>query len=115
MFMFVTRGHKPVYRTHTHLSTVNDFTTDGRDLCFVQLAEMLERHPEVKGWIGGSWLYDPALGKNYRARRTGSGSELRRAALDNFCRRDRPVLEGFVYVHVRNPGPQTGLPNPHAS
>lgn len=63
MFMFVTRGHKPVYRTHTHLSTVSDFTTDGRDLCFVQLAEMLERHPEVKGWIGGSWLYDPALGK----------------------------------------------------
>ena len=62
MDLFVTRGSKPVYRTHLHLARVEDFTPEGRDQCFMQIAEMLERHPEVKGWFAGGWLYDRALG-----------------------------------------------------
>lgn len=62
-FFFVARGFKPFYQIHTHVSTLEDFNPEGWDRCYVRLAEMMVRHPEVKGMFGGSWFYDPALEK----------------------------------------------------
>ena len=59
--LFVSRGNSPFYVTHTHLSEVDDFGPEGRNDCYARIAEMLERHPEMKGMYSSSWFNDPAL------------------------------------------------------
>lgn len=54
-------GHRPWYSLHVHLSELDEFTPDGWDTCLLRLADMLALNPEVKGIVGGSWFYDPAL------------------------------------------------------
>ena len=59
--LFVSQGNMPFYVTHTHLSEIEDFGPEGRDECYARIAEMLERHPEMKGMYSASWFNDPAL------------------------------------------------------
>lgn len=59
--LFVSRGNWPFYVTHTHLSEIEDFGPEGRERCYTRIAEMLERHPEMKGMYSSSWFNDPAL------------------------------------------------------
>ena len=58
---FVVRGNAPFYVTHTHQLLLDDFSEGGWARCHAHLAEMLERHREIKGWFASGWLYDPVL------------------------------------------------------
>ena len=60
-YLFVTRGHRPLYAPHIHNELVHLHTQRERQACHLRIAEMLERHPQVKGMAGSSWLTDPAL------------------------------------------------------
>lgn len=61
--MAETGGRSPFYRVHVHLSELDDFTPDGWIRCCVRLADMLEINPEIRGVVGGSWFYDPAVSR----------------------------------------------------
>jgi len=63
-YLFVVRGNRPFYVTHTQSipSELKDFTPEGREGVNIRIAEMLERHREIKGWCACSWLLDLALG-----------------------------------------------------
>lgn len=54
-------GTKPVFRLHVHLDEaahLSDSTWRASCCC---LARMLQANPAIKGIVGGSWFYDPAL------------------------------------------------------
>ncbi len=59
--MLHTGGNTHYYQIHTHLSEMEDFNPDGWDRCYVRLAGMLRANPRIRGMVGGSWFYDPAL------------------------------------------------------
>ena len=61
--LMATGGNTPWYLFHTHLSELEEFNSDGRDRCYLRLAEMLTLNPDVRGVWGGSWYYDPAIEK----------------------------------------------------
>ena len=61
--LFVVRGNRPFYVTHTHMSLVRGFTSHEREACHARIAEMLESDTEMKGVFASGWLYDPALEK----------------------------------------------------
>jgi hypothetical protein len=61
LYLFVTRGHRPLYAPHIHNELVHLHTQRERQACHLRIVEMLERHPRVKGMAGSSWLTDPAL------------------------------------------------------
>ena len=63
LLLFVTRGNAPFYHLHIHLDLLDDFNAEAFAECHARIVEMLERHPEMKGIIGSSWLVDPALEK----------------------------------------------------
>jgi hypothetical protein len=56
-------GHADWYQIHTHLEEREEFNPDGWDQCYLRLARMMERHPQIRGMYGGSWFYDPALAR----------------------------------------------------
>ena len=56
-------GNDNWYQIHTHLEEREEFNPDGWDRCYLRLAQMMERHPHIRGMYGGSWFYDPALEK----------------------------------------------------
>lgn len=63
MYLFVTRGHRPLYGLHIHNDLTEGHTMTERMACHLRLTEMLERHPEIRGICGASWLTDPAIPK----------------------------------------------------
>jgi CelD/BcsL family acetyltransferase involved in cellulose biosynthesis len=55
-------GHlRPTYELHLDVRFRAEFTPQGWDDCFVQIAGMLEQNPEILGMTGDSWFFDPAI------------------------------------------------------
>lgn len=59
--IFKMKGFKPFYQIHTVLRYVQGFNPEGREKCYLRIAEMLKRNSEIKGMFALSWLYDPQL------------------------------------------------------
>jgi len=38
-----------------------DFNEQGMDNFYLRIAELLELHKDIRGWVGHSWLHDPQL------------------------------------------------------
>lgn len=60
-FLLSHKGSKGYYQIHTHLSMLEAFNEEGWNECYMCIAEMLKVNPDIKGFFGGSWFYDPAL------------------------------------------------------
>ena len=60
---FLHRGNsfRPWYESHWDRRLVRTFTPRGYDQCYLRIAELLELNPEIKGMMGSSWWFDPAL------------------------------------------------------
>jgi hypothetical protein len=48
---------------HTHTPMLGDFNPAGWERCYELVAELLKTRPDCLGMIGGSWFYDPTLGR----------------------------------------------------
>lgn len=59
--LLTSGGNSNWYQIHTHLAEREEFSPEGWDLCYLRIARMMERHPNIRGMFGGSWFYDPAL------------------------------------------------------
>jgi hypothetical protein len=55
------RGNKPVCRLHIHLSEINGLTAAGWQKTCLELAQLLQLNKHLKGVVGASWFYDPAI------------------------------------------------------
>lgn len=55
------RGNKPVCRLHIHLSEINELTAAGWQQTCLELAQLLSLNKQLKGVVGASWFYDPAI------------------------------------------------------
>lgn len=55
------KGNKPVCRLHIHLAEINGLTPNGWRTTCRQLAKLLLLNPKLKGIVGSSWFYDPAI------------------------------------------------------
>lgn len=60
-FALRSRGFKPFLEYHVHLSMRHKVTAGGREQSYVYVAELLKCWPHIKGAMGGSWYFDPAL------------------------------------------------------
>ena len=60
-FLFRAHGFSRFYEIHTHTPTLSEFNADGWDRCYVRIADLLKLNPEIRGFYGASWFYDPAL------------------------------------------------------
>lgn len=58
-----TGGVRPFLENHVHLAMVEHFNPAGRERCYGLIARLLELWPEAKGLVGGSWYYDPHVGR----------------------------------------------------
>jgi hypothetical protein len=56
-----TRGNRPFFQSHVHLLELDAFNPEGWWRFLVDCAEMLVVNPEIRGYFGSSWLYDPVL------------------------------------------------------
>ena len=56
-----TKGHEPFFEIHTHTPTLHEFNEQGWDECYLRIAQLYRLFPDVKGMVGGSWFYDPAI------------------------------------------------------
>lgn len=54
-------GRRPYYEVHTHTPMLDGFNVEGWTACFEMTADMMEVQQYVKGVIGISWFYDPAI------------------------------------------------------
>jgi hypothetical protein len=54
-------GFRPWYESHWDRRLIRSFTPKGYDQCYLRIAELLELNPEIKGMMGSSWWFDPAL------------------------------------------------------
>jgi len=60
--LLICEGRKlGYYQIHTHNRELNEFNEQGWNDCYIRIAEMLEKHEEVKGLFGASRFYDPQL------------------------------------------------------
>jgi hypothetical protein len=55
------RSGVPWLRIHTESRYLDDFNEAGWDACYLRIASLLQKHPEVFGMAGTSWFYDPQL------------------------------------------------------
>ncbi|MGB5297876.1 MAG: hypothetical protein WBN48_04010 [Thiogranum sp.] len=60
-FLRQGNGFRPWYESHWDRRLIRSFTPQGYDRCYLHIAELLELNPEVKGMMGSSWWFDPAL------------------------------------------------------
>jgi hypothetical protein len=51
----------PWFQGHTDSRYLNDFNEPGWDACYIRIAALLRVHPEVFGFAGRAWFYDPQL------------------------------------------------------
>jgi hypothetical protein len=77
-------GRGPWAQIHTEQRHLDDFNPAGWDACYVRIARLLERRPELRGMMGSSWFYDPPL----------RGISPRLAYLQ-----ERPLQNGAFLVH----------------
>ena len=61
LYLFSTRGHRPLYSIHIHNELSQGHTLEERQACHLRIVEMMARHPEIKGMYGISWLTDPLI------------------------------------------------------
>lgn len=54
-------GFRPYFQIHTHMSMLDTFNEQGWEDCYRGCAELYALYPQVRGMMGGSWFYDPAL------------------------------------------------------
>ena len=54
-------GFKPYFQIHTHMSMLDTFNEQGWEDCYRGCVELYALFPQVRGMMGGSWFYDPAL------------------------------------------------------
>jgi hypothetical protein len=60
--LLVSRGNRPYYGGHVHLDADNfEYSEEQRNLVRLRVAAMMRANPHIKGFMGGGWLYDPAL------------------------------------------------------
>jgi hypothetical protein len=60
--VFLRSGQiRPWFRIHTESRYLDDFNEPGWDACYLRIAALLRKHPEVLGMAGTSWFYDPQL------------------------------------------------------
>lgn len=60
-FLFKTKGFKPFYQLHLDPRKHEEFTPQGWHKTYFRLAELLSLNPQMKGFFGASWFYDPRL------------------------------------------------------
>ena len=51
------------FRVHTEGRYLSEFNEEGWDNCYLCLADLLHKNPNVMGMLATSWFYDPALEK----------------------------------------------------
>jgi hypothetical protein len=51
----------PWFQIHTESRYLDEFNEAGWDRCYVEIANLLDLHPDIQGIVGTSWFYDPAL------------------------------------------------------
>lgn len=51
----------PWYEIHTDPRDLIDFTEQGWESCYRNIAQLLTKNPVVAGMVGTSWFYDPQL------------------------------------------------------
>ena len=63
LFMFFgrLRGFGPVFEIHMDPRRRGELSPDARAFSYRIVADLLAIHKDVKGLLGGSWFYDPAL------------------------------------------------------
>lgn len=59
--LLITIGYQPFYQTHIHQLLPDHINSKNWQKSFLTLTEMLKLNPEIKGIIGNSWFYDPAI------------------------------------------------------
>ena len=60
-YIFIERHSKNFYQTHVHLSLIKNFNSQEIHKSYLRIAELLKMNAMVKGLLGASWYYDPAL------------------------------------------------------
>jgi hypothetical protein len=60
-FLIRDSGFRPWYESHWDRRLIRSFTPQDYDQCYLRVAELLELNPEIKGMMGSSWWFDPAL------------------------------------------------------
>jgi hypothetical protein len=63
MLLASVGGHKPFFQNHVHSPTLFEFNQEGLRECYLRIVDLFDTFPKVKGLIGGSWYYDPAVEK----------------------------------------------------
>ena len=59
-YLFI-KGYRPWFQIHTESRYLNDFNEEGWESCYLRIAELLDRKPNITGMVGTSWFYDPKL------------------------------------------------------
>ena len=54
---------KPFYQLHMVQNMVDLVNPEGREACYLGIAELLKKNKDVKGMFAGSWYYDPVIKK----------------------------------------------------
>lgn len=60
-FLYEGSGFRPWYESHWDRRLIRLFTPHDYDQCHLRIAELLEVNPGIKGMMGSSWWFDPAL------------------------------------------------------
>lgn len=55
------RGLGPLVRIHADSRMAGSFNEEGRIACFLQIAQLMALMPDIRGFIGTSWYYDPQV------------------------------------------------------
>ena len=60
-FLLKGNGFRPWYESHWDRRLIRSFTPLDYEQCYLRIAELLELNPTIKGMMGSSWWFDPAL------------------------------------------------------
>ncbi len=60
-FLLKSSGFRPWYESHWDRRLIRSFTPQDYNQCYLRIAELLKLNPEIKGMMGSSWWFDPAL------------------------------------------------------
>lgn len=60
-FLRSGNGFRPWYESHWDRRLVRSFTAEDYDQCYLRIAAMLKLNPRIRGMMGSSWWFDPAL------------------------------------------------------
>jgi len=56
-------GLRPLVENHVHPSMLDRFDAEGREACYGLVGELLRARPGLRGLMGASWYYDPAVAR----------------------------------------------------